>query len=487
MHVIPHWFWLIGVGLLGGCVGSFLNVVIYRLARGLSVATPARSFCPGCAASIAWYDNVPIASYLALRGRCRHCQMPISPRYPLIEGLTVLLFLLAYDTFFVGPARPAFVGMAADWPIFVGHLVLLAALVAVSAIDIEGYWIDVTITYSVVVVGVVAHGLWTPTSSADFLRPGPDMAFAAVGATVGLAAMLLLWPRHPLGEDEPIDGTEPPSSAPSPSSEPAGRSGSGLWLAVLVSILIAAWVGLAVIDADRPEDPSAYGLRAGLVILACFASLVAVGMDPTEAEADIVEAIDDERPTARREAAIELGWLSPAIVLSVVGCWLGSGALGEGLLAWSPFGGDWRPILGLSTALTGFALAGAIGWGVRIVFTLILGREAFGMGDVHLMAAAGAVAGWPIVMAGFFLACPLAVVAVGIWLIRKRSRAVWFGPWLSLGIVVALVLYLPLAERVGTMLEAWEILFGLGAEPVGMDNVSGGVGGGFGGRGAGGP
>jgi len=81
--------------LFGLAFGSFLNVCIYRLPRGLSVVRP-RSACPQCKHSIAFYDNLPVLSWLILGGRCRHCKEKISPRYGMIEGLTGLLFLACY-------------------------------------------------------------------------------------------------------------------------------------------------------------------------------------------------------------------------------------------------------------------------------------------------------------------------------------------------------------------------------------------------------
>jgi leader peptidase (prepilin peptidase) / N-methyltransferase len=85
--------------VLGLIFGSFLNVCIYRLPRDLSVTDPPRSACPKCQHQIAFYDNVPVLSWLLLRGRCRHCQAPISPRYLLIELLTGILFTACYWQF----------------------------------------------------------------------------------------------------------------------------------------------------------------------------------------------------------------------------------------------------------------------------------------------------------------------------------------------------------------------------------------------------
>ena len=84
-------------GLAGLLIGSFLNVCIYRLPRDLSVVAP-RSFCPECEAQIAWFDNIPLLSYLLLRARCRQCGNPIPLRYPLVELLTAVAFFCAVWT-----------------------------------------------------------------------------------------------------------------------------------------------------------------------------------------------------------------------------------------------------------------------------------------------------------------------------------------------------------------------------------------------------
>ncbi|MFH1550825.1 MAG: prepilin peptidase [Planctomycetota bacterium] len=126
---------LIWCGLLGLVLGSFLNVVIYRLPRKCMTIFGARSLCPHCLKTIAWYDNIPVISYLMLAGKCRHCKKPISPGYMMVEiitgGFVFLLghrFLVNWD---VG-------GVFADtWPLFIIYAVFVCALIAVTFIDIR--------------------------------------------------------------------------------------------------------------------------------------------------------------------------------------------------------------------------------------------------------------------------------------------------------------------------------------------------------------
>jgi leader peptidase (prepilin peptidase) / N-methyltransferase len=129
-----------GCALLGLLIGSFLNVVIWRVPRKESVVAPS-SHCPGCGNPIAPRDNVPVLSWLVLRGRCRHCRKRISVRYPLIELACAVLFAAIGARFADSWALPAF-------------LIFGAGLLAISVIDLEHYIIPNRIVYPLGFVGL---------------------------------------------------------------------------------------------------------------------------------------------------------------------------------------------------------------------------------------------------------------------------------------------------------------------------------------------
>jgi leader peptidase (prepilin peptidase)/N-methyltransferase len=130
--------WVVVLGLV---FGSFLNVVIARVPTGESIVRP-RSRCPKCGHTLAWYDNVPVISWLVLRGRCRSCGQPISWRYPLIEPLTGALFFACQRRF--------------GWtPELVSALVLVLVLVPLSFIDLEHWILPHELTWPGIAAGVV--------------------------------------------------------------------------------------------------------------------------------------------------------------------------------------------------------------------------------------------------------------------------------------------------------------------------------------------
>jgi leader peptidase (prepilin peptidase) / N-methyltransferase len=128
------------VALVGACVGSFINVVAYRLPREcMSIAKP-RSRCPRCSAPIAWYDNLPVVSWIFLRARCRTCQTPISFRYPLVEILTSCAFLaVAWNVLPKEALREPweFGWPWLDWGV---RCLITGTLIALALVDLD-YWI----------------------------------------------------------------------------------------------------------------------------------------------------------------------------------------------------------------------------------------------------------------------------------------------------------------------------------------------------------
>ena len=142
------------VAFIGLAIGSFLNVVVHRLPRGESVVSPG-SRCPACGYALGAMDNVPVFSYLVLRGRCRRCGVRISPRYPLVELATAALFVLHYFVF--------------GWtPLLAVRLLFAAALVALFAIDLEHHLLPDKITLPGIGVGLLAS-LFLPPGIRDAL------------------------------------------------------------------------------------------------------------------------------------------------------------------------------------------------------------------------------------------------------------------------------------------------------------------------------
>jgi len=167
--------------MVGLTIGSFLNVCIHRLPKGESIVHP-RSRCPHCGRMIAAYDNVPVLSYLWLRGRCRHCHSRISPFYPLIELLTGLTFLLVYHRWGISP--PA-----------VKAVLLASALIVLTFTDLRERLLPDRITFPGIAAGFL-FALWLPLedgTAALLLRllGGPNLSAVLLSVADALLGALL--------------------------------------------------------------------------------------------------------------------------------------------------------------------------------------------------------------------------------------------------------------------------------------------------------
>lgn len=134
------------VFIFGLVLGSFANVCIYRLPKGKSIVKPG-SYCPNCKKPILWYDNIPLLSYIVLRGRCRYCKEKISPRYFIVELLTGILFFLVY------------IKTGLNSYFFV-YAIFVLALVIVGFIDIDTFLISDVIVIPSIFLGIVLSFLF---------------------------------------------------------------------------------------------------------------------------------------------------------------------------------------------------------------------------------------------------------------------------------------------------------------------------------------
>jgi leader peptidase (prepilin peptidase)/N-methyltransferase len=162
------WPWALVAGLFGAAVGSFLNVCIYRLPRGRSVVRPP-SACPACGRRLAWFENVPIAGWLALRGRCRTCRAPISAQYPIVEALTALMFASAWWAY--GPGL-----------LLASRLVFGCALIVLFAIDLEHHLLPNIVTLPGIAAGFVFSAV----------TGNPGWQASLIGIALGGGALYLI-------------------------------------------------------------------------------------------------------------------------------------------------------------------------------------------------------------------------------------------------------------------------------------------------------
>jgi len=380
-QLFPPWVYLhiptgVFVFCFGACVGSFLNVVIYRLPAGMSVTTPP-SRCPTCGARLQFFrENLPILGYVLVRGHCRYCGVRISPQYMIIELMMALMFLGLYLVLFAIPrGTPWLSGIGGPWwdantfmrafPAYFAYAFLLAGLVAMTVIDARTFTIPIQIPLFITFTAFIAYPL---------------------------QALLPRW--NTVSQTWPIPAT--------------------------------CWHGVAV----------AFAGMAGILI----SYLLLKSGRFRYSFADYHEYVKEgetlgDYPHARREMRLELIYLLPCIIGISAG-WI----FGRYLPSGPP------PVIlqALGASFAGYLTGGGLIWGIRILGTLGFGREAMGLGDVHLLAAVGAVLGWfdPILV--FFLA-PFsgllwAVVSMGMASVFKRARReLPYGPHLAVATLVVIL------------------------------------------------
>lgn len=172
---MPFSLWVVAGVSWGAILGSFANVCIYRIPRGKSIIIP-RSRCPRCHGAIRWFENIPVASYLMLHGKCRHCRQPISFRYALVE---LLMAILVGGAFWLTPERGPGVAIG---------VILTFVLVVISVIDLD--WRIIPDVFS---LGLFGAGLVLSPLNRSLGTAGPDRVLhSLVGAVAGFSSAWLM-------------------------------------------------------------------------------------------------------------------------------------------------------------------------------------------------------------------------------------------------------------------------------------------------------
>jgi leader peptidase (prepilin peptidase)/N-methyltransferase len=354
--------------------------------RDKSIVRPP-SACPACGEHIRFYDNIPLISWLLLGRKCRFCKAPVSARYFVIELLTALIFLGLFILYFNTDLRFNMPGFAhGGWFVYLLHIILLAAFIAASAIDLELWIIPLSICWFVTIAGLAGSAIGALFIDADSIRiywvlpsATPGTGALAVGAGVGTAVSMILLltglVKRSYESDEDNNAAE--------NNQSGGETGN-----------------------DLPEKP---------------------------------QIDQDDNFNHRLEALREILFLLPIVIFSCAAFWLSRNI--EPVSKWWLLFSQRPMIAGLLGSLWGYFIGCGIVWGIRIFGTLAFGKEAMGLGDVHLMGAAGAVIGPIPVVVAFFIAPFFGLGWAGFNMIFKKIRQIPYGPFLSLGIFVVMILH----------------------------------------------
>jgi leader peptidase (prepilin peptidase) / N-methyltransferase len=464
--------WVIFVMAFGGCFGSLINVLAYRLPLGISIVSPP-SRCPKCDHKLAWYDNIPVFGWLFLRGKCRYCKTPISAEYPLVEAAVALLFGVVFIAFVVIPpdaswlgvnwgavrpmwsrlGNPTQLGLGAEyyWGIVAIYLFMLGCLAGMTVVDAKTFQIPLYLPWAATLVAFIGHPLWALWLDSRF-----DIALKTMYFLPGVRFHPPLdWPWN--------------WAIPSPGSVDhrwtlAVPFGGIAGLVVAMVLLRFGLIRRSFEDYDEwekealakaaaehkaDEKPTAQGddVRATTETEE-HASTDEASNETTDAQeqagspappsdspvADTPE-LWIQYPHARREMVKEFLFLTPCVLGMVIAGMLGQRYLG--------LRGSMPPlwIQALAGVSMGYLVGGGVVWGVRIFGSLAFGKEAMGLGDVHLMAAVGACIGWIDSTVAFFVAAPVGLV----WVLAsaifggKLSKTMPYGPYLAFATLLVIL------------------------------------------------
>jgi leader peptidase (prepilin peptidase) / N-methyltransferase len=364
----------------GACAGSFLNVLVWRLPTGQSVVTPP-SRCPKCGHRLRWFENLPVVGWFLLKGRCSACRAPISAQYPAVEILVAVLFAVAYVAFYA-PLDRSTESVFHDAASPWWHLQSFARSWPAFAVVMT------------LVAGLVAMTL---VDSKTMLIPVEIPTTVTIVAFLGWTVQGFLPEARNLRDYLPI---------------PA-----------------ASWTTAF----------AAFGMLAGLGVSRW---LIATGrLRPSFSDwANYVKPGGDggDYPHARREMWVEVAFLLPGFAGAGLAC------LVAAILGYTSSDPVCQPMTLLGGSMLGWVVGGALVWTIRILGSLAFGREAMGLGDVHLQAAVGAALGWKVAVLAFFVAVFVAITwSLASLLLRRFSRffnrEIPFGPHLAVGAILFVV------------------------------------------------
>ncbi len=353
----------------GACVGSFINLIAWRLPRGQGIINP-ESHCGACGRSLAWFENIPVLSCLILRGRCRTCRTSFGFEHVVVELAMGALFVATYLMLYAGPWRfPATEqawwwtrnGPIATLPALIAILICWSTLATVSLIDARTFFVPIRMTAATTIAAFV---LWRMQA----LVPSVAEAF------------------------------------------PRGRWGMDILPTRLCVAAVVAMVGLLM---------SNVLLWRGVIPRSVI-----------DYEQEIIPA-----SLIRGEMLKEIYFLLPIIGAFALGYWLGQFEIIQERCDGVTFA-----VYGMCSF--GFLVGAALIWFTRILASLAFGREAMGLGDVHILGAAGATLGWKIAVITFFMAPFIALtwlaISGGLNRIRGiQSQEIPYGPYLAIACAVS--------------------------------------------------